>query len=758
MREESIIIKGASGNNLKQVDLEIQKGSITVFAGVSGSGKSSIVFDTIASESMRQLYETFPLYVRNRMPYYPPAKVESIEGLSPAVVIDQRPMTGDVRSTVGTLTEIAPMFRMLYSRFSDCRAASSSQFSFNDPAGMCPACSGLGHTIRFDMDLVLDQSRTLNQEAILLPGFQRDSYQWQMYANSGLFDNDKPLAEYTQEEWDEFLHGKDHIVDIKNNTGKVWDDSYKLTYEGLMDRIERLYLKNTGKTVSKATANILKNYTHEETCPVCGGRRLTKEALRSRFLGFDLWELGEFEINELVPILRRNQDPQAQPLLDKILVSLEHIRQIGLGYLSLNRVSSTLSGGETQRLKIVRHLGSALTGMTYIFDEPSIGLHPKDISRLNQLLRQLKKQGNTVIVVEHDKEVMKIADEIIEMGPEAGSGGGRKVFQGSWEDLRDANTPTGAWLRAPADINKMPCEPQGSIVLRNCSMNNLTGFDLEIPKNVLTVVTGLAGSGKSSLACGELLRQVPGAVHISQAPVGNNSRSNPASYAGVLDEIRRIFAKENGQSPALFSFNSKGACPVCGGKGIITTEMAFMDPVTTICDACGGKRYNEEALSFTYKGKTIAEVLDLTVSEAADFFESKKIRKKLELFKEVGLEYLTLGQPTSTLSGGEAQRLKLASHLKEQGGIYVMDEPTTGLHGQDVRQLMKLLDRLVDSRNTVIVVEHEPELILHADWVIDLGPGAGSSGGQILFEGTVPQMLAQAQTATAEYLRKESRR
>lgn len=749
----NIIITGAEENNLKHVNVEIKKGMITAFAGVSGSGKSSLVFDTIAAESMRQLYETFPLYVRNRMPHHPQPKAEAIENLTPAVVIDQRPLTGDVRSTVGTMTEVSAMMRLLFSRFSSASTGSSSAFSFNDPEGMCPVCSGLGKTIQFDMDKVLDVNLSLNEEAIRMPGFQKDSYQWQMYANSGLFDNDKPLKDYSEEEWEEFLHGKGHIVDIMNNTGKVWDDSYKLTYEGLKDRIDRLYLKKRGKTVSKATENILNNYTKEETCPACGGRRLNERALESRFMDRTIWDLGQMEIADLIEFFSGNINEECQPLLDKILAVLKSIRDIGLGYLNLNRVSSTLSGGETQRLKIVRNLGSGLTGMTYIFDEPSVGLHPKDISRLNGLLLQLKEKGNTVLVVEHDRDVIRIADEIVEMGPAAGRAGGRKIFQGTYAQLLEADTPTGKWLRAPIDLNQVPCEPRGWLELKDCSMNNLTGFDLKIPVKVLTAVTGLAGSGKSSLACGELIRQIPDIVHISQAPVGNNSRSNPASYAGVLDEIRKIFAKENGQSASLFSFNSKGACPVCGGKGVITTEMAFMDPVTVVCEACEGSRYSEEALSYKYKGKNIAEVMGLTVAEAAEFFESKKIRNRLQMLMEVGLDYLTLGQPTSTLSGGECQRMKLAAHLKEENRIYVMDEPTTGLHGKDIRQLMKLLDRLVDNGNTVIVVEHDPDMIAHADWVIDLGPAGGREGGRVLFEGTIPQLLDCRQSYTAESLR-----
>ncbi|MGI6212897.1 MAG: ATP-binding cassette domain-containing protein [Anaerovoracaceae bacterium] len=751
----SIKIRGARENNLKRVDVTIPKGKVVAFVGVSGSGKSSLAFDTIAVESMRQLNETFPAYVRNRMPYYPAPKVDSIENLTPAIVIDQRPFTGNSRSTVGTMTDISAMMRLWFSRCADHEIGTSSAYSFNDPSGMCPVCSGLGKTIQFDMEKVLDTDRSLNEEAIRMPGFRKGSYQWQMYANSGLFDNDKKLRDYTEEEWQEFLHGENRIVEIHNTTGKIWDDSYNLTYEGLKDRIERLYLKKVGKNVSKAAANILKNFTKEEVCPCCGGMRLRREALESRIMGRNIHEMGEMEITDLIDFLEQYEDPKGLEICGKILKSLRDIRDIGLGYLNLNRISSTLSGGEAQRLKIVRHLSSSLVGMTYIFDEPSIGLHPHDVKRLNKLILRLKARGNTVILVEHDRNVIQIADEIIEMGPCAGSKGGQIIYQGNYNGLLKANTPTGKWLRQKINLNLIPCEPHGSLHLEHCSRNNLKDFSLDIPKGVLTVVTGLAGSGKTSLACGELIEQYPEAIHISQSPAGSNSRSNPASYVGILDEIRKLFAKESGEKPGLFSFNSAGACPVCKGQGVVTTEMAFMDPITTTCEACGGSRYNKKALSYRYCGKTISEVMELTVEDAVDFFDSEKIQTHLSQLIEVGLGYLTLGQPVSTLSGGENQRLKLAAHLKSRSGIYVMDEPTTGLHGYDIRQLIKLLDRLVENGNTVIVVEHDPDLICHADWVIDLGPEAGKNGGELLFEGTLADLLKCERSYTAEYLRAE---
>ncbi len=746
---EIIKIRGARENNLKNISLDIPRGKIVAFVGVSGSGKTSLVFDTIASESMRQLYETFPPYVRNRMPYYQAPKADEICNLTTAIVIDQKAYGSDVRSTVGTMTDISPILRMLFSRYSDRPAGSSSAYSFNDPSGMCPVCSGLGRTVRFDIDKVLDMEKSLNEGAILLPGFQVGTYQWQMYANSKKFDNDKPLKRYTKEEMDFFLHGSGLIVEIKNTTGQVWDSSYNLTYEGLLDRIDRLYLKQTKKTASKAAVNLIHNFTNECECPCCHGTRLKPEALESKIGGYSIWDM--------VSVLQNITDPKMKKVTDKIIVRLKDIDHIGLGYLSLNRVSSTLSGGETQRLKIVRHLGSSLVDITYIFDEPSAGLHPRDVIRLNTLLKQLKDRGNTVLVVEHNRDVIEIADEVIEIGPKAGCGGGNIMFQGNLETLMEADTPTGRWFREPVPINKNPRKIKNFLTLRDCTMNNLKNLNVNIPTHVLTAITGIAGSGKSSLVCGELPRQYPDAIHISQSPVGSNSRSNPASYIGIMDEIRKLFAAASKKSAAWFSYNSKGACPICKGKGIVMTELAFMDPVTVECEACGGTRYNQEALSCKFQGKSIAEVLEMTVAEALDFFDTPKIVNKLEVLREVGLDYLTLGQPTSTLSGGECQRIKLAAHLKSSNRIYVMDEPAAGLHGSDIRLLMKLLNRLVDNGNTVIVVEHRYDVIFQADWIIDMGPSGGAKGGEILFEGTIGDLMRCENSYTAEYLRREER-
>lgn len=759
MNNECIEIRNAYTNNLKKISLKIPHNRITVFCGVSGSGKTSLVFDTVAAEAMRQLYDTFPLYVRNRMPYYPRPKAEEIKNLTTAVVIDQKIAFGDARSTVGTITETSPLLRLLFSRFSSGEEKTSKAFSFNDPEGMCPVCMGIGMTTKFDYDRILDRSKSLNQGAIMFPGFMKDSYQWQMYANSGVLDPDKPLEKYSEKEWDFFLHGKDHIVDIKNNTGHVWDSSYKLTYEGFADRLDRLYLKKAHK-VNGNGENSLQKFTTETVCPACNGKRLNEKALSCMYNGYSIWDMGELEIDALVEFLKDCNTGKENELVLRILSRLKTIQDIGLGYLNLNRGSCTLSGGETQRLKMVRYLGSSLTGMTYIFDEPSIGLHPKDITRLNSILMRLKERGNTILIVEHDEEIMKIADEIVEIGPEAGKNGGKIIFQGRFEDLKKASTPTGKWLRGEysrnGNLKKFSKNKEGWISLEHCRMHNLKDISVKIPENALTVVTGAAGAGKTTLAVGELCGRFPKAVAITQSPIGTNIRSNPASYIGIMDDIRKLFAAENKTKPSLYSFNSKGACPVCSGKGTVTTEMAYMDPVTLPCEACGGTRYNKEALKGKFKGKTIVEVLDMTVDEAMGFFEAGKIRSKLGMLKDVGLGYLRLGQPTSALSGGECQRIKLAAHMSEKNGIYILDEPACGLHGKDIALLNILLRKLADNGNTVIVAEHRYDVILNADYIIDLGPEAGRHGGEVLFEGALEDFVKNGTSCTAEYLRRKS--
>lgn len=753
-----IVITGAHENNLKQIDVHVPKDKLVVFAGVSGSGKSSLVFDTIARESMREWNETLPMHLRNRLPRMEAPRVEHIDYLTPAIVIDQRPFSGSVRSTVGTMTDVAPLLRLLFSRCATPSLGPSAAYSFNDPSGMCPACDGLGKTVQLDLDKILDRDKSLNDGAILFPGHQVGTYQWMLYANSGLFDPDRPLKQFSDAEWQDLLRGSGVNVTIQAQKGKgIWS-SYKLAYEGLRDRIERLYLKRDLGSLSKRNQRIVRDFTSEETCPVCHGARIGPAVLGSRLGGFNIAELGEVEIPDLIEFLESLADPVGRSVAVKILPRLRGIVDMGLEYLNLNRVSTSLSGGESQRLKMVRHLGISLVGLTYIFDEPSVGLHPGDVDRLSRLLLRLRDRGNSVLVVEHDTDVIRLADEVIELGPGAGGRGGMIVFQGSVADLIGQDTATARYLnRRPTAQARRPRE-NGVLAVRDARMHNLQGFSIDIPRSVLTVVSGVAGSGKSSLVCGELLRQYPEVIHVSQAAIGTSSRSTPATYVGIMDDIRRLFAKANGVGTAMFSSNSMGACPVCKGKGVVLTEMAFMDPVVTVCDACGGTRYREEVLRHHLNGLSILDVLRLTVDEATEFFTEPKIRTRLSTLRQVGLGYVTLGQPTSALSGGECQRVKLASHLKSRDGIYALDEPTTGLHGEDIDLLMKLLHGLVDKGNTVVVVEHDRDVIRQADWVIDMGPGGGRHGGRVLFEGTPEDLLLCESSVTAEYLRVDAAR
>lgn len=749
-----IHIAGAAENNLKGVSLDIPHGKLVVFAGVSGSGKSSLVFDTIAAEASRQLGGLLPAYVRNRMPHYEAPRAELIDGLTPAVVVDQRPFTGDYRSTVGTMLDAAPLLRLLFSRCAEPNAGNSPAYSFNDPAGMCPVCSGLGYTVDFDPDKLFDRDKSLREGAILFPGHQVGACMWQLYANSGFFDPDKPLRDLTEAEWRDFLHGSGKIVEIENHTGKVWGN-YTLTYEGFLDRITRLYLKRDLGSLSKANQRIVREFTRAQPCPQCHGARLNAQALASRLCGYNIAEMGDLEISDLIPVLARVTDPVGAPTARSLVRVLTGVEDLGLGYLTLNRPSRTLSGGEGQRLKMARHLGSSLTGLTYIFDEPTTGLHPGDVDRLARFLLRLRDRGNTILVVEHDPAIIRLADEVVDLGPGAGRLGGEVVFQGPPAALLRAETATARALRERLPLNRCPRPGDGFLTIEHANLNNLKDVTVRLPRNALTVVSGLAGSGKSSLICGELLRQYPDAVHVSQAPIGTTSRSNPATYIGIMDEIRRLFARENGVEAAYFSSNSKGACPACAGKGVITTEMAFMDPVTIPCEACGGTRFNAQALSYRYRGKNILEVLDMTMDEAAGFFEQPKIRRKIQLLRDTGMGYMTLGQPTSTLSGGECQRIKLASRQKDKGGLYILDEPTTGLHSADVRLLLRLIQDLVRQGNTVVVIEHDLDVIRQADWVIDLGPGGGKEGGRVLFAGPPEGLLACPDSATAAYLRRE---
>lgn len=752
--EQNIEIRGASENNLKRVNVSIPKGKLVVVAGVSGSGKSSLVFDTIAVESIRQLGEMLPPYVRSRMPHYEAPKADLIDHLSPAIIIDQRPFSGGVRSTVGTMTDIMPMLRLLFSRCARPSIGSSAAYSFHDPQGMCPACSGLGSIVQFDLNKLVDTSRSLQEGAILFPGHQVGSYQWQLYANAECLDADKKLCEYTEQEWQYFLHGSGETVQIRNTTGKVWND-YQLTYEGFLDRITRLYLKRSLNTKNKVNQRILRDFTVECPCPCCHGTRLNDKGLGSRLNGWNIAEVCDLELTDMLLWLERITDPVGISIAEKIADVIRGIEEMGLGYVTLNRSSKTLSGGESQRLRMIRHLGSSLTGITYIFDEPSTGLHPQDVARLIKMLVRLRDRGNTILVVEHDKQIISAADQVIEMGPLSGKNGGRIVFQGTPKQLAREETLTANALRSNMGRKYAPRKLREFITVSGAKKNNLKNITVHIPQRALTVVSGPAGSGKSSLICGELLQQFPDAVHISQKPVGAMSSSNPATYIGIMTQIRKLFAEENHVEAAWFSYNSKGACPVCKGRGEVKTEMAFMDPVTVRCEACHGSRYRRETLGYLYKGKNMIEVLSLTVEEAMTFFDSPQIRRKLQVLCDVGMGYMTLGQPTNTLSGGECQRVKIARYLNGKNGIYILDEPTNGLHRDDVMRLMALLNRMVANGNTIVVIEHNLDVIQQADWNIDLGPGGGKHGGEVLFEGTTEQLMQCKKSVTAAYLRRE---
>ncbi|MER6948095.1 excinuclease ABC subunit UvrA [Nonomuraea sp. NPDC000554] len=725
-----IVLTGLRQNNLKDVSLRLPKERLTVFTGVSGSGKSSIVFSTIAAESQRQLNATFSAFVRNRLPKHERPRAERLANLTAAVVVDQKPVGGNARSTVGTMTEIHPILRVLFSRRGEPSAGPATAYSFNDPQGMCPECDGMGRKVEVDLDRLINRDLSLDEGAIRL--FPVGTYAWQLYARSGLFDPGKPVRDFTAKELDLLLHGGG----FKVNRG-----DYENTYEGVVTRFNRLHLNRDVDSLDEAAKQVVR----EATCPACGGARLNAAALASLIGGRNLADLCAMEITDLIELL----DGLGDPVADAAVESLRRIDAIGLGYLSLDRETPTLSGGEAQRLKTVRHLGSSLTGMTYIFDEPSVGLHPRDVHRLGDLLLELRDKGNTVLVVEHDRDLIALADHVVDLGPGAGSEGGRVVFEGTVSGLRAGGTLTGRMLNRVTGFKDACRTPSGWLTVSDARTHNLKNVTVRVPLGALTSVTGVAGSGKSTLATDELVAQHPGTILVDQSAIAASPRSTPATYLAAMDPLRRQFAEANGVRPGLFSFNSAGACPACKGRGEIKTDLAFMDPVTRTCDVCGGTRYSAEALSHRLGGRTIAQVLDLTADEAARAYSLPGLSR----LGELGLGHLTLGRPLSTLSGGERQRLKLAHRLHESGNVYVFDEPTTGLHMADVDTLLALLDRLVDAGNTVVVVEHDLDVVKHADWVIDLGPEAGQHGGEVVFEGT-PAALSQASTYTAKYLAK----
>ena len=746
MSSPFIEIVGANENNLKQVSLEIPKGQITVFTGVSGSGKSSLVFDTIAAEAQRQLNETFTAFVQGFLPHYGQPDVERVANLNAPIVIDQKRVGGGSRSTVGTYTDIAAVLRLLFSRVGVPSAGPAYAYSFNTPQGMCPTCEGIGKTVQLDLDAFLDRSRSLNGGALLHPDFKVGGWIWKTYTLSGLFDNDKPIADYSEEELHNFLYGQD----IKVSMGEL-----NLSYKGVLVRFEDSYLKKDAASMSGRSRAVFERFTTSQTCPTCHGQRLNAAALASKIGGLNIAEWSDLEATEMLERLEHLTDPIAAKLAASLRERMGHLVSIGLGYLSLGRETATLSGGESQRLKMIRHLGNSLTDMLYILDEPSVGLHPRDVARLTGLLRELRDKGNTVLVVEHDPDVIAIADFVVDMGPGAGTHGGEVVFAGSYADLQHAPTLTGRFLSQHLPIKPQPRTPQGWLKVEGARLHNLKNVSVDLPTGVLTVVTGVAGSGKSTLINDVFLSQHPDAVVVDQSRVTAGSRSVPATYTGIMDDIRKAFARASGASASLFSFNSEGSCPNCNGLGVVYTDLAFMEGVTSECEICEGKRFRPEVLHYTLRGKTISDVLDLTAEDALNFFTEKtekKVRAVLQAMCDVGLGYLTLGQPLSTVSGGEGQRLKLAGELHKQGSVYVMDEPTTGLHLSDIGLLMGIIDRLVTGGNTVILIEHHLDVIRQADWLIDLGPEGGRAGGDVLYAGPPAGLKDCAASVTGRYL------
>jgi excinuclease UvrABC ATPase subunit len=743
--QEYIEIRGARENNLKNVSLRIPKRKITIFTGVSGSGKSSIVFDTIATESQRLLNENFSMFVRNFLPRFSQPEADAIENLSMSVVVDQKRMGGGSHSTVGTITDIYTALRLLFSRVGQPFVGYSNAFSFNDPQGMCPECNGIGRKLGVRSEGFLDLTKSLNEGAIVLPIFS--SWERDSYIASGFFDNDKKLADYSSEEMELLLHGKDLKYKLQVGTNTM-----NASYSGIIERFTNAYIKRDLKTRPERTQKAVEPYLTMVPCPLCKGARLSQAALSCKINGYNIAELAIMEIGDLIGVLKGINEPTAAPMVRTLVERLQHLVDIGLEYLSLDRPTDTLSGGESQRVKIVKHLSSSLVDVLYIFDEPSVGLHPRDVHRMNELLQKLRDKGNTVIVVEHDPDVIKVADHVVDVGPHAGSRGGTIVYEGDYQGLLKSDTLTGRYLQQSLPIKSSFRQPKGKLPVINGNVNNLQNVSVDIPKGVLTAVTGVAGSGKSSLINEVFLQQYPEAIVIDQAAVGTSTRSNPATYTGIMDDVRKAFATANKVSASLFSFNSKGACENCQGLGVIYTDLAFLDAVKTPCEICQGKRFKDEVLAYTLNGASIADVLAMNVQQALEFFEIKEITRRLKAMSDVGLGYLSLGQPLSTLSGGECQRIKLASELHKKGSIYVLDEPTTGLHMSDISHLLSILNRLVDSGNTVVVIEHNLDVIRNADWIIDMGPEGGHKGGRVIFEGTPAQLREASHSLTSAYM------
>jgi excinuclease UvrABC ATPase subunit len=768
-----IRVQGARVNNLDDVSIEIPKRRLTVFTGVSGSGKSSLVFGTIAAESQRLINETYSAFVQGFMPTLARPEVDVLDGLTTAIIVDQERMGADPRSTVGTATDANAMLRILFSRLGQPHIGAPSAYAFNVPSvrasggitiergansrteratftrtgGMCPRCEGRGSVTDFDLTALYDAGKSINEGAITIPGYSMDGWYGRIFKGSGFFDADKPIEDFTKRELHDLLH--------KEPT-KIKVDGINLTYEGLIPRIQKSMLSKDREAMQPHIRAFVDRAVTFTTCPECEGTRLSEAARSSKIKGVNIAEVCAMQISDLAAWVGGLDEPSVAPLLAALQQTLDSFVEIGLGYLSLDRPSGTLSGGEAQRTKMIRHLGSSLTDVTYVFDEPTIGLHPHDVERMNDLLLRLRDKGNTVLVVEHEPESIAIADHVVDLGPGAGTAGGTVCFEGTVDGLRESDTITGRHLDDRASLKQSLRTRTGQLEIRGASTHNLQEVDVDIPLGVLAVLTGVAGSGKSSLTQGSVAGR-EGVVVIDQAAIRGSRRSNPATYTGLLDPIRKAFAKENGVKPALFSANSEGACPACNGAGVTYTELGFMETVATTCEECEGKRFQASVLDYHLGGRDISEVLAMSVSEAAEFFGEGEARtpaahKVLERLADVGLGYLSLGQPLTTLSGGERQRLKLATQMGEKGDVYVLDEPTSGLHLADVEQLLGLLDRLVDSGKSVIVIEHHQAVMAHADWIIDLGPGAGHDGGRIVFEGTPADLVAARSTLTGEHL------
>ena len=740
----SIRIRGARENNLKNVSLDIPKRQITVFTGVSGSGKSSLVFSTIAAESQRLINETYPAFVQQFMPRYGQPEAELLENISAAIIVDQQRLGGNVRSTVATVTDTAQMLRVLFARLGEPRLPAPGYYSYNDPRGMCAECEGIGEVSAMDMSAVVDESKSLKEGALIARGYEVDTWWWSTFAKSGLFDLDKPIRDYTEEERANLFYLDDGR--------KIKVDKIGFTYMGLVPKLKRsLGDKDPDAMQSHIRAEYDRIFTRK-ICPVCNGVRLKSEVLASKISGLNIADMSSMQVSDLAELVRTIDAPQVGPMLSALAARLNNLVTIGLGYLSLDRESSSLSGGESQRVKMVRHLGSSLTDITYIFDEPSVGLHPHDVGRLAGLMEQLRDKGNTVLIVEHKPDMIAIADHVVDMGPFAGTRGGEIVYQGDFPGLLTSGTATGNHMRKHQPIKDKVRKPTGELRIDNAQLNNLKDVSVSIPKGVLTAISGVAGSGKSSLIQGCLPKAYPATIIIDQNLARGSRRSNTATYTGILDNVRKAFAKANGVDASLFSANSKGACPDCNGLGVTFTDLAHLDPMATICETCEGKRFLPEVLEHRLRDKSISDVYQMSVVDAVVFFTEPAIAKILRGLDDVGLGYLTLGQPLSTLSGGERQRLKLAAELGKQGNIYVLDEPTTSLHMNDVDTLIGLFDRLVDSGSSVIVIEHNLDVIARSDWVIDLGPGAGHDGGTVQFEGLPIDLAKSGNSLTGRYL------